>query len=297
VITAVATLLLSDVTFIENNLRKMAEDRPELQAPPEIFYDEKEARKYTSNRRIIEVQSALTERALELLNLPEDASPKLLLDLGCGSGLSGEIIDEAGHMWIGLDISEAMLSVALEREMEGDLCLSDLGQGLPLREGVFDGAVSISAVQWLCNADTSESNPWRRINSFFRTLYACLSKDARAVLQIYPKDDQQSEMLSKAAMEAGFTGGLVVDYPNSTKAKKTFLVLMVSGGVLPEAEGGEEDLQKSSVDVSVRQRKQKSKKTFKRREWVLKKKARNRMKGFDVPGDTKFTGRRRRPNF
>ena len=45
-----------------------------------------------------------------------------------------------------------MLDVASEREVEGDLCLHDLGHGLPLRPGSFDGAVSISAVQWLCNA-------------------------------------------------------------------------------------------------------------------------------------------------
>lgn len=30
-------------------------------------------------------------------------------------------------------------------------------------------------------------------------------------------------------MKAGFTGGLVVDYPNSTKAKKFFLCLMTGG--------------------------------------------------------------------
>ena len=52
----------------------------------------------------------------------------------------------------GMDISEAMLDVALDREVEGDLCVSDLGQGLPFRSGTFDGAISISAVQWLCNA-------------------------------------------------------------------------------------------------------------------------------------------------
>lgn len=52
----------------------------------------------------------------------------------------------------GMDISPAMLGVALEREVEGDLCLQDLGQGLPIRPGTFDGAISISAVQWLCNA-------------------------------------------------------------------------------------------------------------------------------------------------
>lgn len=30
--------------------------RPELQAPPEIFYDDVEARKYTSSSRIAEIQ-------------------------------------------------------------------------------------------------------------------------------------------------------------------------------------------------------------------------------------------------
>ena len=31
-------------------------------------------------------------------------------------------------------------------------------------------------------------------------------------------------------MKAGFSGGLVVDYPNSSKAKKIFLCLMTGGG-------------------------------------------------------------------
>jgi 18S rRNA (guanine1575-N7)-methyltransferase len=33
------------------------------------------------------------------------------------------------------------------------------------------------------------------------------------------------ELIVSCATRAGFTGGLVVDYPNSTKAKKYFLVL------------------------------------------------------------------------
>ncbi len=39
--------------------------------------------------------------------------------------------------------------MAKEREVEGDLLLGDLGQGLPFRAGAFDGAISISALQWL----------------------------------------------------------------------------------------------------------------------------------------------------
>lgn len=92
-------------------------ERPEHTAPPEIFYNEDEARKYTTNSRMINIQSALTQRALELLALPDDGTPRLLLDLGCGSGLSGEALTEAGHMWIGMDISPAMLDVAIEREV------------------------------------------------------------------------------------------------------------------------------------------------------------------------------------
>lgn len=75
-------------------------ERPELSAPPEVFYNDEEARKYTDNTRIMDIQSKLTERALELLALPDDGTPKLLLDLGCGSGLSGESLTEAGHTWV-----------------------------------------------------------------------------------------------------------------------------------------------------------------------------------------------------
>lgn len=39
-------------------------------------------------------------------------------------------------------------------------------------------------------------------------------------------------------MKAGFYGGVVVDYPNSAKAKKFFLVLMTGGSApLPNALG------------------------------------------------------------
>ena len=62
----------------------------------------------------------MTHRAIELLGLTE---PSFILDIGCGSGLSGEILSEDDHTWIGLDISPSMLDIALQREVEGDLFL------------------------------------------------------------------------------------------------------------------------------------------------------------------------------
>jgi len=58
----------------------------------------------------MDVQTAMTERALELLNLPDDGSPKYLLDVGCGSGLSMAVIEETGHHVVGVDISPSMIS-------------------------------------------------------------------------------------------------------------------------------------------------------------------------------------------
>jgi 18S rRNA (guanine1575-N7)-methyltransferase len=89
----------------------------------------------------------MTERCIELLNIPASPSdpdiptPSLLLDIGCGSGLSGEILSEHGHQWVGVDIAPAMLQVALDRESEGDLMLLDIGQGFGFRPGCFDGAI------------------------------------------------------------------------------------------------------------------------------------------------------------
>ncbi|VVC99756.1 probable 18S rRNA (guanine-N(7))-methyltransferase [Leptidea sinapis] len=274
--------------------------RPEHQAPPELFYNEEEARKYTQNSRIIDIQAQMTERCIELLLLPEETSC-LLLDIGCGSGLSGAVLEENGHMWMGIDISEAMLDVALEREIEGDLVLADMGQGVPFRAGSFDGAVSVSAVQWLFNADKKSHKPVKRLYQFFSSLYASLSRSARAVFQFYPENESQMELLTSQAMKAGFYGGVVIDYPNSAKAKKFFLVLMTGGSApLPKAlgtESGEESnlqVMYARREASKRARGKPLKNT---KAWLLEKKERRRKQGKETRPDTKYTGRKRSGRF
>lgn len=273
--------------------------RPEHLAPPDIFYNDEEARKYTQNTRMIEIQNDMSERAIELLALPDD-QPCFVLDIGCGSGLSGECLDEQGHYWIGIDISISMLNIAKEREVEGDLVHGDMGDGMPFRAGSFDGAISISALQWLCNADKSYHKPAKRLASFFASLYACLSRGSRAIFQFYPENPSQIELITSQAMKSGFTGGLVVDYPNSTKAKKFFLVLMTGGSQpLPKALGTESMMQASSRHVQYEnsrdrvKNKRGQKSVKKSRDWILEKKERRRKQGKDVRPDSKFTGRKR----
>ncbi|KAL6194490.1 hypothetical protein ACLB2K_035574 [Fragaria x ananassa] len=288
--------------------------RPELQNPPEIFYNDEEARKYTRNSRIMEIQSELSDRALELLALPQDDVPRLLLDIGCGSGLSGETLSDNGHHWIGLDISHSMLDVALENEVKGDLLLADMGQGLGLRSGVIDGAISISAVQWLCNADKSSHNPRLRLKAFFGSLYRCLARGAKAAFQMYPENIDQRELIVSSAMRAGFSGGIVVDYPNSSKKRKEYLVLTCGppsvNTSVPEGksedgdsssdEDSSEDEENQTVSISDRHRPRKKQRTTKKgkgRDWILKKKEQSRRKGNVVPPDTRYTGRKRKARF
>lgn len=268
--------------------------RPEHLAPPELFYNESEARKYTQNSRMIDIQEQMCRRALELLLLPHDKSI-LLLDIGCGSGLSGNVIENYGHIWIGIDISRAMLEIALEREVDGDLILGDMGQGMPFKAGSFDGAISISALQWLCNADKNTHDPSKRLYKFFSTLFSCLSRSARAVFQFYPENSEQIELITTQATKAGFYGGVVVDFPNSTKAKKYFLVLMISGfTILPPAL----DVNDAESVVSYTSRREKIKKAKNKslknsRNWIMEKKERRRKQGKKVREDSKYTGDRK----
>lgn len=106
----------------------------------------------------------MASRALELLALPPD-EPAFLLDIGCGSGLSGEILTDEGYEWVGVDVAPSMLEVALEREVEGDLFLHDIGQGFGFRPGSFDGAISCVPLRRLPPRTTPTHRPCPRADS------------------------------------------------------------------------------------------------------------------------------------
>lgn len=100
-------------------------------------------------------------------------------------------------------------------------------------------------------------------------------------------------------MRAGFYGGVVVDFPNSTKAKKYYLVLMTGGSQqLPAGLGTtEEDNQipyskKREMTKDIR-----GKSLKKSKDWILAKKEKRRKLGLETRADSKFTGRKRTGKF
>lgn len=299
----------------------------------------------------------MATRALELLSLPaDDSTSRLILDLGCGSGISSQVISQAGHNWIGMDISESMIRVAKEdldaacesKDMEqddeeendsdydeeeederephlSDLLVHDMGNGVCFRPGTFDGCISISALQWLFHSNRSYENPKKRLTRLFVTLHSALTRSARAVFQFFPSNADQIDLALACASKAGFSGGVVVDYPNSTKAKKYYLCLMTGGNgiaapmpkgltehstqemeyeesdeeVNAEAQAQSMKSSQNTVKIGPRQRQKLAKiqKATKDRNWVLRKKELYRKRGKVVKDDTKYTARKRRPRF
>jgi len=159
--------------------------RPEHSLKADEYYGAGVAKGYNKSQRVTQIQKELSQRAIDLLDLPADQS-MYLLDVGCGSGMSGEQISRAGHEWVGYDISSSMLGLAMEDGAEGDLLLHDAGQPLRFRRGTFDGAISISAIQWLAAGDPNEAR--RKLFFFFSSLRRCLRRGARCSLQFYPEN-------------------------------------------------------------------------------------------------------------
>ena len=143
-----------------------------------------------------------------------------------------------------------------------------------------------------------------RLNRFFSSLYAVLKKDARAVLQFYPETSEQAVIIAQAASKVGFAGGVVVDYPNSSKAKKYYLCLSFERAYkIPGAlgTGPEEGVQVVGRERSQQERRHSGGKPHrpapKSAEWIKNKKEQRRKAGKAVKTDSKFSGRKRHAGF
>jgi 18S rRNA (guanine1575-N7)-methyltransferase len=93
----------------------------------------------------------------------------------------------------------------------------------------------------------------------------------------------------------------VVDYPNSAKAKKHYLVLTFDRGYTAPVGLSDSSL-RSQVRVDAgkggdKKRQIKKKRNGKSKDWILNKKDTQRKKGKDVRPDTKYTGRKRKDKF
>lgn len=100
------------------------------------------AAEYDADLAEVDGYQAPLEAAIAAKELIDMSKP--VLDAGCGTGLSGAALADAGCGAItGVDLSEGMLAKARERGVYARVTQHDLSRMLPFPEGVFGAVVTV----------------------------------------------------------------------------------------------------------------------------------------------------------
>ncbi len=195
---------------------KVKNKRPEEEyEASEEYYSKGVAENYAKSNPIKRMQEKMTKRAIEL---GEFKKGDLILDLGAGTGHSTKTLQEHSFKTKAIDSSEEMIKQAKKRGIK--VRKADMRK-LPFKQEEFDGAVSISALQWLLQGENAKGN----IKQATKELYRVLKNKAMAVIQFYPKTEKQALQTAKIFSRQGFKTKVVTDYPDEPKKRKVYLVL------------------------------------------------------------------------
>ncbi|MBY9002431.1 MAG: class I SAM-dependent methyltransferase [Candidatus Lokiarchaeota archaeon] len=160
-------------------------------------------------------------------NLIEQNS--LLLDLGCGTGFSSEILSTHGFRVVGVDILKDMLYKAGEKKKlyseykKIEFILADINS-LPLREMVFDHSLSISAYNFITHGLLKNNEKIKRINATAKYLHKILKPLGRLIIEFYPLDEKELTSYISSFINNGFNGFLIKKYEKQ-KSGQTFILL------------------------------------------------------------------------
>ena len=153
----------------------------------------------------------------------------LVLDLGCGTGFSSEILVENGFTVIGVDILPDMLLKAREKKKNLKykrylmMILADINF-LPIRANKIDNIISISAYNFIIHGKENYGEKVKLLNDTAKYLSKILKRDGRIIIEFYPKDDQELTIFNNSFTKNGFEGFMVKSNPKQ-KSGQTFLLL------------------------------------------------------------------------
>jgi predicted TPR repeat methyltransferase len=138
-------------------------------------------------------------------NLPENIRLSRVIDLGCGTGLSGQAFHDIADYLAGIDISKKMLEKAREKKIYDDLLLGDLCEQLEQLSDLndlfiaADVMVYIGNLEPLFNAVSSKARP----GAYFAFSVESQQKQD-FVLQPTGRYAHASAYISKLASGSGF---------------------------------------------------------------------------------------------
>ncbi|MFX1430947.1 MAG: class I SAM-dependent methyltransferase [Promethearchaeota archaeon] len=202
-------------------------------------YIEDKAEEYDSSKWMERNQKRTTSLTIKYLfdeklngdngNGVEMGKPYLILDLGCGTGYSSEILLQNNFRVVGIDIISDMLSKARDKKriLQGskllELILADINF-LPIRLNSVDHIISISSYNFITYGLQNFGEKVKLLNDTGKYLNSVLKQNGRIIIEFYPKDDNELKMFKNSFTNNGFEGFMVKSKANQ-KAGQTFLLL------------------------------------------------------------------------
>ena len=173
----------------------------------------------------------LCSNELDKIGLNDNVLPEesIILDLGCGTGFSSEILALNGFKVIAIDILKDMLYKVLDKKEENDIyqkiefILADM-TSLPIRHDSIDHVISISAYNFITYGKKDKRDILKTLNNTAKYIRKVLKPRGRIVIEFYPKDDKELDQFSQSFTRNGFSGFYIKKY-ESQRSGQTFLLL------------------------------------------------------------------------
>ncbi|NHJ23669.1 MAG: class I SAM-dependent methyltransferase [Candidatus Lokiarchaeota archaeon] len=173
----------------------------------------------------------LYDTKLDLLSTQDILEDKeyIILDLGCGTGFSSEVLAESGFRVIGVDMLKDMLYKAKIKAKDYSnynnvhYILADINY-LPLKENSIDHIISVSAYNFIVSEKRELGDKLKTLNNVATTIYKILKQAGRAVIEFYPKDEKELELFTSSFKKNNFNG-FIVKSNLKQKSGQQFLLL------------------------------------------------------------------------
>lgn len=158
--------------------------------------------------------------------------PSMILDMGCGTGFSSEILVSQGFRVVAVDILVDMIYKARAKKQTYEeyacisLILADINF-LPFRDWVFEVAISVSAYNFIIHNLHDMEDKRKRVSKTARNLFDILKPNGRIVIEFYPANQHELELFSSSFTNNGFNGFLIKKR-ELQQSGQTFLLLKKS---------------------------------------------------------------------
>ena len=198
---------------------------------PDSYIGDK-ANEYDNLKWMERNQKKTTLRSLSFLydsklgNDIDNNKPFIILDLGCGTGFSSEILVTNEYRVVGVDIQNDMIKFANQKRKllkNLELILADINY-LPLKNNSVDHIISISAYNFIIHNSHSLREKRKTLNNTAKYLNKLLKKKGRVIIELYPESDEELDLFTLSFTKNGFKGFKIKDNPKQ-KSGQTFLIL------------------------------------------------------------------------